>query len=152
MPVFSYRLLWPRKVNIRCASVSFLADRCQTFRHKYVTIGRFERGRAIADDKRWMIRGVDREIRKAIKDAARAEGISVGTWVRRSLLRALDATADGPATLIDLSEKVRILGARLSVLEKSHRALHQSVHTADRLPAKSAAEQRSQWRRIKRSK
>jgi len=99
-----------------------------------------------------MIRGVDREIRKAIKDAARAEGISVGTWVRRSLLRALAATADGPATLIDLSEKVRILGARLSVLEKSHRALHQSVHTADRLPAKSAAEQRSQWRRIKRSK
>jgi hypothetical protein len=26
-----------------------------------------------------MIRGVDREIRKAVKDAARAEGIRVGT-------------------------------------------------------------------------
>src|SRR5262245_14782870 len=99
-----------------------------------------------------MIRGVDREIRKAIKDAARAEGISVGTWVRRSLLRGLDATANGPATLIELSERVRILAARLSVLEKSHRALHQTVHISDRLTAESAAAQRSKWRHIKRSK
>ena len=67
------------------------------------------KGRVIADDKRWMIRGVDREMRKAIKDAAKAEGISVGTWVRRSLLRALDAAADGPTTLIDLSEHMRML-------------------------------------------
>jgi hypothetical protein len=110
------------------------------------------KGRAIADDKRWMIRGVDREIRKAIKDAAKAEGISVGIWVRRSLLRALEATADGPATLIDLSERVRIFGARLSVLEKSHRALHQRVHTPDGLTVKAAAEQRTRWRRTKRSK
>jgi len=99
-----------------------------------------------------MIRGVDREIRKAIKDAAKAEGISVGTWVRRCLLRALEATADGPATVIDLSEKVRILGARLSVLESSHRALHQRVHIPDGPTAKSAAAQRIKWRRIKRSK
>jgi len=98
-----------------------------------------------------MIRGVDRDIRKAIKDAAKAEGISVGTWVRRSMLRALEATADGPATLIDLGERVRLLGARLSVLEKSHRALHQRVHIPG-LTAKSAAEQRSKWRRTKKSK
>ena len=55
-----------------------------------------------------MIRGVDRETRKSIKDAARAEGISVGTWVRRCLLRTLKATADGPATLMDLREQMRI--------------------------------------------
>jgi hypothetical protein len=46
-----------------------------------------------------MIRGVDREIRKAIKDAAKTEGVSVGTWVRRSLVRALDPAADGPITV-----------------------------------------------------
>src|SRR5262249_62177281 len=96
------------------------------------------RGRVIADDKRWMIRGVDREIRKAVKDAAKAEGISVGRWVRRSLVRALDACADGPATVMDLSERVRALGARLSVLEKSHRALHRDVHVADNPAARYA--------------
>ena len=99
-----------------------------------------------------MIRGVDRDVRKAIKDAASVEGISVGTWVRRSLLRALEATADGPATLIDLSERVRIFDARLSVLEKSHRALYQRVHTPQGRIAKSAAEQRTRWRRTKKSK
>jgi hypothetical protein len=108
------------------------------------------KGRVIADDKRWMIRGVDREIRKAIKDAARAEGISVGTWVRRGLLRTLDATANGPATLLDLSERVGVLEARLSVLEKSHRALHQRVQATDRPTTNGASEQR--WRRTKKSK
>ena len=93
-----------------------------------------------------MIRGVDREIRKAIKDAAKTEGVSVGTWVRRSLVRALDPTADGPITLIELSEHMRILGARLSVLEKSHRALHQKVHVADRPAAKSASEIPKRWK------
>lgn len=97
-----------------------------------------------------MIRGVDREIRKAIKDAAKAEGISVGTWVRRCLVRSLDATADGPATLMDLSERVRVLGARLSVLETSHRALHRKVRGNDGLPAKSTSD--NQWRRIKKLK
>ena len=107
-------------------------------------------GRAIADDKRWMIRGVDREIRKAVKDAARAEGISIGTWVRRSLVQGLDASADAPATVMDLSKHVRVLGARLSLLEKSHRALHRDVHAADRPTAKSANGIR--WRPTKKSK
>ena len=74
-----------------------------------------------------MIRGVDREIRKAIKDAAKTEGVSVGTWVRRSLVRALDPAADGPITVIELSKHMQILNARLSVLEKSYRALHQKL-------------------------
>lgn len=99
-----------------------------------------------------MIRGVDREIRKAIKDAAKAEGVSVGTWVRRSLVQALDASADGPATVMDLSERVRALAARLSVLEKSHRALHRELHVADRLAANSASGKRARWRRTKKSK
>ena|SRR5215468_948034 len=105
-----------------------------------------------------MIRGVDREIRKAIKDAAKAEGISVGTWVRRSLVRGLDAGADAPAAVTDLSKHVRLLGARLSLLEKSHRVLHQEIHAAEwppakspvKSPAKSAREIR--WRPTKRSK
>ena len=89
-----------------------------------------------------MIRGVDREIRKAIKDAAKAEGISVGIWVRRGLLRTLEATAKGPATLLDLSERMGVLEARLSVLEKSHRALHQSVQATGRPTTNGASEQK----------
>jgi hypothetical protein len=99
-----------------------------------------------------MIRAVDREIRKAIKDTAKAEGVSVGTWVRRSLVRALDASADGPASVMDLSERLRAFAARLNVLEKSHRALHRELHVADRLAADSASEKRARWRRTKKSK
>src|SRR4051794_10787742 len=77
-----------------------------------------------------MIRGVDRKTRKAIKDAAKAEGASVGTWVRRALQRALDASADGPATVMDLSERLRVLGARLSVIEKSHNLHRKSARPA----------------------
>jgi hypothetical protein len=66
-----------------------------------------------------MIRGVDRKMRKAIKDAARAEGVAVGTWVRRSLLQALDAGADGPLSLSDLNQRLRELGTRLSLLERT---------------------------------
>lgn len=69
-----------------------------------------------------MIRGVDRKMRKAIKDAARAEGVGVGTWVCRSLLQALDAGADGPPSLSDLNQRLNVLGTRLSVLERSQRA------------------------------
>jgi hypothetical protein len=99
-----------------------------------------------------MIRGVDREIRKAVKDAAKAEGVSVGTWVRRSLVRGLDASADGPATVMDLSEHMRVLGARLSLLETSHRALHQKVHVGNGRTAQAASEKRTRWRRTKKSK
>jgi hypothetical protein len=99
-----------------------------------------------------MIRGVDREIRKAIKDAAKAEGVSVGTWVRRCLVRGLDASADAPATMMDLSEHIRLLGTRLTLLEKSHRALHQEIHTADMQSANSANENRRRWRRTRTSK
>ena len=79
-------------------------------------------------DKRWMIRGVGRDIRNAVKEAAETEGVSVGVWVRRSIVRGTDVTADGPPSIIELSERLRKLGARLSVLERSHRALHQEVH------------------------
>jgi hypothetical protein len=99
-----------------------------------------------------MIRGVDRETRKAIKDAARAEGISVGTWVRRGLLRTLEATANGPATLLDLSERMGVLEARLGVLEKSHRVLHQRVHATGMPTMNGASEQLTRWRRTKKSK
>jgi len=132
-------------------TVSFSADNCQTLCHSYVAIRAIRKGRAIADDdKRWMIRGVDREIRKAIKDAAKAEGVSVGTWVRRCLVRGLDASADAPATMMDLSEHMRMLGSRLTVLEKSYRALHQEVHVAN--GRGFANENRARWRRTKRSK
>src|SRR5262245_34695248 len=110
------------------------------------------KGRVIADDKRWMIRGVDREIRKAVKDAARTEGVSVGTWVRRCLVRAIKAAADAPTTMSDLSKHVRILDARLGVLEKSHRDLHHELHATDGLAAGGVGGQRTRWRRTRKSK
>jgi hypothetical protein len=53
---------------------------------------------------------------------------------------------------MDLSERVRALAARLSVLEKSHRALHRELHVTDRLAVNSASETRARWRRTKKSK
>ena len=97
----------------------------------------------MADDKRWMIRGVDREIRKAVKNAARTEGVSVGVWVRRAIERGLDVAAKRPTG--DLSEHVHVLEARLSVLERSHRNLHQKV-TAGARPAGKAANRKSSWK------
>jgi hypothetical protein len=110
-----------------------------------------KRGRVIADDKRWMIRGVDRKVRRAVKDAAKAEGVGVGVWVRRALMRALDSGQDNQTNAATLGEHMRILGARLSVLEKSHRDLHQKIYV-DKLTAKSASEKRNKWRPTSRSK
>ena len=98
-----------------------------------------------------MIRGVGRDIRNAAKDAARKEGVGVGAWVRRLIIRALNATADESATLAELSEHVRILGARLSVLENLHRTLHQEVHAAGPA-ALSTAKKRMRWRHTRKSK
>jgi hypothetical protein len=85
----------------------------------------------IPDDKRWMIRGVDRRVRKAIKDAAKAEGTSVGTWVLRALQRSLETAEGAPATVEGLKERMRLVEARMEVLEKSHRRLHQKVQAAN---------------------
>jgi hypothetical protein len=94
-----------------------------------------------------MIRGIGREIRKAVKDAAKTEGVSVGTWVRRSIVQGLDAAANGSTTFVELSKDVRMIAARLTVLEKSHRELHQKVHAADTLTSISSIEKRRKWRR-----
>jgi hypothetical protein len=112
----------------------------------------FEKGRIMADDKRWMIRGVDREVRKAIKEAAKAEGLSVGSWVRRSLQRALNAAADGPSSMLDLNERMRLLDARLTTLEKSHRTLHRQFQLADRSGANLKDVKRGSWTRTRKSK
>jgi hypothetical protein len=78
-----------------------------------------------------MIRGVDPATRKVVKAAAKAEGMSVGRWVRRALTAALNMAAGGPSTVDALSERVRLLEARLDVLEKSHRTLHHRVLATD---------------------
>lgn len=104
------------------------------------------------DDKRWMIRGVDRDIRKAVKEAAKAEGVGVGTWVRRAIVHALDAASDGPASSVDLAKRLHLLTVRLSVLEKSHRALHQQIQLAGRVPNRAANQKRKSWTQIRKSK
>jgi hypothetical protein len=106
----------------------------------------------MADDKRWMIRGVDREIRKAVKNAAKAEGVSVGAWVRRALLSSLDIASKGPATVADLAEQARLLEARLSVLERSHRSLHQKLQTGARPAARIANQKQVSWKKTRKSK
>ena len=78
-----------------------------------------------------MIRGVDPATRKVVKAAAKAEGMSVGRWVRRALAVALDATAAGSSTADAAGERLRLLEARLDVLEKSHRTLHHRVLSSD---------------------
>jgi hypothetical protein len=99
-----------------------------------------------------MIRGVDREIRKSIKEAARAEGISVGTWVRRCLQRGLNAPADDPASVMNLREQLRKFEARLDSLEQLTRALQPNIHVADTQNGQSASEKRTTWRRTAKSK
>jgi hypothetical protein len=99
-----------------------------------------------------MIRGVDREIRRSIKEAARAEGISVGTWVRRCLQRALKAPPDDPTSVMDLREQLRKFEVRLDILENSTRALPPKIHVADTRTGQSASEKRTRWRRTAKSK
>jgi hypothetical protein len=89
-----------------------------------------------------MIRGVDPATRKVVKAAAKAEGVSVGRWVRRALAAALNASAGGPSTVDALSERLRLLEARLDVLEKSHRHAA-SPSPGNRLPADADATPRS---------
>jgi hypothetical protein len=72
--------------------------------------------------------------------------------VRRSIVRGLDATANGPTTFVELSKDVRMIAARLTVLEKSHRELHQEVYAADTPTSVSTTEKRGKWRRTKKSK
>jgi len=66
-----------------------------------------------------MIRGVDKAMRKAIKDAAKAEGISIGAWVTRALRRALDRAPDQPADIVTLADAVEMLDARVTMLEQA---------------------------------
>jgi len=82
-------------------------------------------------DDRWMIRGVDPATRAVVKAAAKAEGMSVGRWVRRALATALNAAAGAPSTADAAGERLRLLEARLDVLEKSHRTLHHRVLSSD---------------------
>jgi hypothetical protein len=82
-------------------------------------------------DDRWMIRGVDPATRKVVKAAAKAEGMSVGRWVRRALTAAFDATTAGSSMADAAGERLRLLEARLDVLEKSHRTLHHRILASD---------------------
>jgi hypothetical protein len=82
-----------------------------------------------------MIRGIDPSVRDVIKSAAKAEGISIGKWVRRALQRALetaaqdqtDQTRHGPAGADAFGARMRALEARVDALEQAHRNPDHSV-------------------------
>lgn len=103
----------------------------------------------IIDDDRWMIRGVDSTTRKVVKARAKAEGMSLGRWVRRALQAALDA--DKASTLDGVNERLRVLEARLDVLEQSHRTLHHRVLSTDNRFTTSGYKNRNRWTRTKKS-
>lgn len=67
-------------------------------------------------DDRWMLRGVGKDIRKAVKERAAAEGVSIGKWVKKALRLALDQPAEG-AQASDLEERLSRLEARMRRME-----------------------------------
>ena len=76
-----------------------------------------------------MIRGVDAATRKVVKAAAKSEGVSLGRWVGRALAAAVGSS--GARSVDGLSERLRLLEARLEVLENSHRTLHHRILAND---------------------
>jgi len=96
-----------------------------------------------------MIRGIDSATRKVVKARAKAEGISLGRWVRRALQSALDA--DRASTLDGVNERLHILEARLDVLEQSHRTLHHRVLATDNRFTTLGYKNRNRWTRTKKS-
>jgi hypothetical protein len=99
-----------------------------------------------------MIRGIDPAVREVIKSAAKAEGISVGRWVRRALQHALESAANDQKTLDDVGERMRALEARLDALEKSHRNLDLTVRTANDSIEYPQSKDSKAWLRPKRSR
>lgn len=100
-----------------------------------VVMSQLNPGDSMADDKRWMIRGVDKTLRKAIKETAKAEGVSIGSWVRRALERSLEEDAATP--------RGRDVGARLAALESRITALERARATAGRRPAADTGDKRA---------
>jgi hypothetical protein len=98
-----------------------------------------------------MIRGVDRKVRKVVKAAAKAEGISLGVWVRRALERSLQKPASAALPLTQLSRRVRLCEARLEMLEKQQRGPLRKVLAATvRAPTTRNGNGKS-WPRAKKS-
>jgi hypothetical protein len=98
-----------------------------------------------------MIRGVDPATRKVVKARAKAEGMSLGRWVRRALQAALDAGAEDPSIADNLGKRLRLLETRLDVLEQSHRTLHHRVLAGDMRLTAPAYKNRNRWTRTKKS-
>jgi hypothetical protein len=77
-----------------------------------------------------MIRGVDRKVRNAVKAAAKAEGVSLGSWVRRAIERSLETPVNGALPLARLNRRIRLCEARMEMLEKLQRGLQRTVLAA----------------------
>jgi len=98
-----------------------------------------------------MIRGVDRKMREAVKAAAKAEGASLGAWVRRALEQSLAKPADRALPLSQLSRRIRLCEARVEMLEKLHRGLQHKVFTAAIRASKGRNGNGKSWPRAKKS-
>lgn len=69
-------------------------------------------------DDRWMIRGVDKALQRAVKRRAKIEGLSIGGWVRRALAAALREDAGGAADVTAMYRRLEALESRMEALER----------------------------------
>lgn len=70
----------------------------------------------MTNDDRWMLRGVGKDIRKAVKERAAAEGVSIGNWVKKALRLALEQPIDGRPPP-DVEERLAQLEHRMRRVE-----------------------------------
>ena len=69
----------------------------------------------MAEDDRWMIRGVDKALQRAVKRRAKIEGLSIGGWVKRALTAALrEGTPDAAA----MGRRIDAIEARMEAIER----------------------------------
>lgn len=90
----------------------------------------------MAEDDRWMIRGIDKSLQRAVKRRAKIEGQSIGGWVRRALAQALrqDQTADAAG----LAQRLEAMESRLEAMERVQFDLAERMATESRRARPSA--------------
>jgi len=72
----------------------------------------------VTADDRWMIRGVDKTLQRAVKRRAKIEGLSIGGWVKRALTTALRDDAGGAPDVTAWLRRLDAVEARMEAIER----------------------------------
>ena len=94
----------------------------------------------MAADDRWMIRGIDKALQRAVKRRAKIEGQSIGGWVRRVLSAALLENPGQDAA--PLARRLEAVEGRMEAMERFQFELADRLRTESR----AAGPQREQGR------